>query len=147
YNAYLSTMISGDKNGMLEYWSSSRTDYKFPEDRVDFDSKLDTDLYEFAKNKVLIHDIAFSENGSHFATISNDRKVRVFRFRTGKMIRVFDESLQQLSALQQMKQLLPNMEFGRRMAFERDLEKSDAFSYERLTFDKSGYFIIYPTML
>ena len=26
-----------------------------------------------------------------------------------------------------MKQLLPNMEFGRRMAVERDFEKSDSF--------------------
>ena len=28
-----------------------------------------------------------------------------------------------------MKQQLPNMEFGRRMAVERDLEKSDQYSH------------------
>ena len=54
--------------------------------------------------------------------------MRVFKFLTGKLTRVFDESLQTFSELQQMRQQLPDMEFGRRMAAERDLQKSDAFS-------------------
>lgn len=33
---------------MLEYWTGMKQDYKFPKN-VHFDSKLDTDLYEFAK--------------------------------------------------------------------------------------------------
>lgn len=146
YNAVYSTMISVDSKGILDYWMSHKYDYKFPH-IVDFDSKLDTDLYEFAKNKTVPHDISFSKDGKLFAAISADRKVRVFKFLTGKLIRVFDESLQQLTSLQQMQQQLPNMEFGRRMAMERDLEKSEAFHYERVEFDESGYFIVYPTML
>jgi hypothetical protein len=34
--------------GMIEYWTGSRHDYAFPKN-VTFESKLDTDLYEFAK--------------------------------------------------------------------------------------------------
>jgi peptidylprolyl isomerase domain and WD repeat-containing protein 1 len=147
YNSMFSTMISVDTKGMLDYWMSHRNDYKFPQNIVDFDSKLDTDLYELAKNKTIPHDISFSNDGKLFAAICSDRKVRVFKFLTGKLIRVFDESLQQLTSLQQMQQQLPNMEFGRRMAMERDLEKSEAFKYERISFDESGYFIAYPTML
>lgn len=41
-------------------------------------------------------------------------QVRVFKFQTGKLSRVFDESLQRFSELQQVRQQLPNMEFGRR---------------------------------
>jgi peptidylprolyl isomerase domain and WD repeat-containing protein 1 len=41
-------------------------------------------------------------------------QVRVFKFQTGKLSRVFDESLQRFSELQQLRQQLPNMEFGRR---------------------------------
>lgn len=41
-------------------------------------------------------------------------QVRVFKFHTGKLSKVFDESLQRFSELQQVKQQLPNMEFGRR---------------------------------
>jgi len=114
---------------------------------VDFESKLDTDLYEFAKNKTIPHDICYSSDGKLFAAICADRKVRVFKFLTGKLLRVFDESLQQLTQLQQTTPQLQNMEFGRRMAMERDLEKSDAFRFERIIFDESSYFVIYPTLL
>ena len=51
----------------------------------------------------------------------------MFKFLTGKLYKVIDESLKQFTELQQMKQQLPNMEFGRRLAAERDLEKSDAY--------------------
>ncbi|XP_054162055.1 peptidylprolyl isomerase domain and WD repeat-containing protein 1-like [Oppia nitens] len=147
YNPIFSTMISVDTKGMLDYWMSHKNDYKFPENIVEFESKLDTDLYELAKNKTIPHDICFSKDGKLFAAICSDRKVRVFKFITGKLIRVFDESLQHLTQLQQTTPQLGNMEFGRRMAMERDLEKSDAFRFERILFDESGYFLIYPTLL
>jgi peptidylprolyl isomerase domain and WD repeat-containing protein 1 len=147
YNAAFCTVISVDKAGMLEYWSSAKYDFAFPDkDRVAFDSKLDTDLYEFAKNKATVHDIAFTPNGRLFATISSDRKIRVFKFATGAMIRVYDETLQHCSIVQQSKQIVPSMEFGRRMAIERELEKFDQLQNETIQFDQSGYFIFYPTM-
>jgi peptidylprolyl isomerase domain and WD repeat-containing protein 1 len=34
--------------GMIEYWTGPLNDYKFPKN-VEFDSKMDTDLYEFVK--------------------------------------------------------------------------------------------------
>lgn len=149
FNALFSTMVSVDEKGMLDYWGSHRAEYRFPgPDVVAFASKLDTDLYELAKAKVRPHDIAFSPNGSHFAMICSDRKVRLYRFTTGKLIRVYDESLAQLTALQQATPQLPNMEFGRRMAAERDLEKVEhMFRSERILFDDSGHFLVYPTML
>ena len=33
---------------MIEYWTGPRHDYAFPKN-VTFESKMDTDLYEFAK--------------------------------------------------------------------------------------------------
>ncbi|KAI2809649.1 Peptidylprolyl isomerase domain and WD repeat containing protein 1 [Blomia tropicalis] len=147
FNASFSTMVSVDQNGMLDYWGTHKSEYRFPSNIVHFKSKLDTDLYEMAKIKQRPHDITFSNDGQHFAMICSDRKIRLFRFLTGKLIRVYDESLQQLTALQQSQQQLPNMEFGRRIASERDLEKSEIFRSERILFDDSGYYLIYPTML
>lgn len=147
FNCAFSTIVSIDRNSMIEYWSSPRFDYKFPYERIEFNSKLDTDLYEFAKNSIIVHDIAFDFDGTHFGTLSNDRKVRILKFTTGKIIKIFDEGLQHLSTIQPSKQILPNMEFSRRIAIEKELEKSEAFSYQRLIFDKSGQFIMYPTML
>ncbi|XP_055584802.1 peptidylprolyl isomerase domain and WD repeat-containing protein 1-like [Uranotaenia lowii] len=39
------------------------------------------------------------------------------------------------------------MEFGRRMANELDLEKSESFALINIAFDYSGHFILYPTIL
>ena len=146
YNLVYSTMISVDANGMLDYWMNYKNDYKFP-NFLKFDSKLDTDLYEFAKNKTIPHHIECSPDGKIFASMSSDRKICIFKFLSGKLIRVFDESLQQMTSLQQTQQQLSNMEFGRRMAMEKDLEKSESFKYEKIVFDESGSLIVYPTML
>lgn len=39
------------------------------------------------------------------------------------------------------------MEFGRRMAVERDLEKSEAVGLANIVFDATGNFILYATLL
>ncbi len=41
-------VVSVDAAGMLEYWSGAANDFEFPKN-VHFESKLDTDLYTFAK--------------------------------------------------------------------------------------------------
>ncbi|GFS84199.1 peptidylprolyl isomerase domain and WD repeat-containing protein 1 [Nephila pilipes] len=135
FNPAYEVSISCDKNGIIEYWSSLKKDFKFPS-ILQFDSKLDTDLFELVKHKTYPTDLAFSPKGDQFAILCVDRKIRIFRFLTGKMIRVYDESLQHLSELQQMKQQLPNMEFGRRMAIERDLEKTEAFDTAGIVYDE-----------
>ncbi|XP_011499182.1 PREDICTED: peptidylprolyl isomerase domain and WD repeat-containing protein 1 isoform X2 [Ceratosolen solmsi marchali] len=124
YNPIYDTCISVDKAGILEYWTGPKTEYKFPK-CVNFKSKLDTDLFEFAKNKTYPCGLAISNDGKKFASLSGDRKVRVFNFITGKMSRVYDESLQRFTELQQTTQQLPNMEFGRRMAVEREMDKTE----------------------
>ncbi|EDW61558.2 uncharacterized protein Dvir_GJ20247 [Drosophila virilis] len=124
FNLAMETVISVDRNGILEYWQNSRHDYKFPQRLVSFSSKLDTSLFEFAKNKTQVTGLAATPDGKRFAAISTDRKVRVFQFNTGKLLRVFDEALSTYTQMQQTPHALPNMEFGRRMAAERDLEKT-----------------------
>lgn len=147
YSVNLSCAISIDTNGMLEYWYSSQKDFAFPSNLVTFESKMDTDLYEFAKARIKVHDLTISPDGQHFATISSDRKVRLFKFSAGKIIRVFDESLAHVQSLQAEKQFMPNIEFSRRLALENEIESSGNLSLERMTFDKSGYFILYPTII
>lgn len=123
-------------------------------------------MFEFAKCKALVTGLAVSSDGQRFATLSTDRKVRVFKFQTGKLVRVFDETLPTYTQMQQTSHALPNMEFGRRfltncnkrnfilhlnffvrMAAERDLEKSEFNMSNNIIFDASGNFLIYPTMI
>lgn len=77
---------------MIEYWTGTPHEYKFPKN-VNWEYKTDTDLYEFAKCKAYPSSISFSPDGKKMATLGSDRKVRIFRFLTGKLMRVFDESL------------------------------------------------------
>ncbi|CAD7077732.1 unnamed protein product [Hermetia illucens] len=147
YNVTFDIVLSVDRVGILEYWMGARNDYKFPSKIVSFESKLDTDLYEFAKQKTIVTGLAITNDGKRFATLSTDRKVRVFSLLSGKLIRVYDETLARYTELQQTTQALPNMDFGRRMANERDLEKSESFAYNNVLFDYSGHFLLYPTML
>lgn len=55
--------------------------------------------------------------------------------------------LKMFTELQQMRQQLPDMEFGRRMAVERELEKVDAVRLINIIFDETGHFVLYGTML
>jgi peptidylprolyl isomerase domain and WD repeat-containing protein 1 len=70
------------------------------------------------------------------------------------MTRKYDESL---TAIQEMQQAgtavhkVDDMEFGRRLAVERDLEKDGegkkAAATMNAVWDESGSFILYPTLL
>ncbi|CAI6347895.1 unnamed protein product [Macrosiphum euphorbiae] len=146
FNSVFDVAISADKSGIIEYWSGAKTDYRFPK-CVQFDSKLDTDLFEFVRHKTHPTSLCFSDDGLKFATMSPDRKVRVFNLLTGKLSRVFDESLARFSELQQKKQQIPNIEFIRRMAIERELDKTEISHTANLCFDESGHYLFYPTML
>jgi len=46
-----------------------------------------------------------------------------------------------------MTQQIPVMEFGRRVAVERELTKSDQLRLANLVWDESGNFLLYGTLL
>lgn len=148
YNNEYDCAISADENGMIEYWRPSGT-YERPEGV--FQYKSSTDLFEFKKAKCLPASITISPSGSHFATISfPDRKVRVFDFLSGKLYRTYDESIDTITEMQQAGtalQTLDEVEFGRRLAVERELENPNLKNKINITFDESSNFIIYGSIL
>ena len=100
--------------------------------------------------------IVLSPDSNSFVTFSlPDRQIRVFNFLSGKMTRKYDESL---SAIQDMQQAgtaiyrVDDMEFGRRLAVDRELELPGADGripgrWINSVWDESGNFVIYPTLL
>jgi peptidylprolyl isomerase domain and WD repeat-containing protein 1 len=148
YNNAYDCVVSGDDNGMVEYWRPNG-DYEKPGNVFEF--KASTNLFDFKKSKSVPTSITISPSGSHFATMSfPDRKIRVFDFATGKLHRTYDESLTTITDMQQAGtalQKLEDVEFGRRMAVERELENSSVRSRCNVIFDESGNFIIYGSML
>uniref|UniRef100_A0A2K5P9B1 peptidylprolyl isomerase n=1 Tax=Cebus imitator TaxID=2715852 RepID=A0A2K5P9B1_CEBIM len=145
YDVY-KAVVASDKSGMIEYWTGPPLKYKFPK-TVNWEYKTDSDSFEFAKCKAYPTSICFSPDGKKIATVGSDRKVRIFRFLYGKLMRVFDESLNMFTELQQMRQQLPDVEFGQRMAVEHELEKADAVRSISIVFDETGHFVLYGSML
>jgi len=138
--------ISTDEAGMVEYWSGADTDYKFPRN-VDFESKVETDLYEFAKNKTYVLNMTMSRQEDKVVFMATDRKIRIFRLQTGKMVTVIDESLAHYTELQQVKQVLPTMEFGKKVAVEKDIARAGLSKFNNALFDDSGNFLIYSGLM
>jgi len=171
YNDAYDTVVSADDKGMIEYWQA-REPFELPETPGLWKFKSDTDLYEFRKTKSLPDSITFSPTGSHFATTSllTDRQVRIFSVLSGKLHRKYDESLQAVQELQQagssastsaaeegagvLNMKLDEMEFGRRLAVERELtdrERSgaelSAARRENAAWDETGNFLLYPSLV
>lgn len=101
FNAKFEIVVSADKNGMLEYWTGTKHDYKFPK-CVTFQSKMDTDLYEFVKLKTSVINMVFSRDGKQMATYGKDRKIRIFSVLSGKITQTIDDSIDVYSAIQQV---------------------------------------------
>lgn len=146
FNSVMEIVVSTDKMGMLEYWTGPRNDYKFP-NNILFESKLDTDLYEMAKVKTIVINIEFSRDAKKMAVMSKDRKIRIFNILTGKITQTINESLDVYSTIQQNTPQLANMEFGRRLAIEKDIERNEANQFSNMVFDESGLFLIYGSCL
>ncbi|KAI9796305.1 MAG: hypothetical protein M1833_006390 [Piccolia ochrophora] len=148
YNEAYDCVISMDEGGMVEYWRPSGS-YDKP-DNV-FQYKSSTSLFEFKKSKSVPSSLSLSPTGSHFATFSfPDRKVRVFDFASGKLYRTYDESLETIAEMQQAGtalQKLEDLDFGRRLAIERELDTTLLRNKANVIFDESGHFIIYGSML
>ena len=89
-----------------------------------------------------------SPDCEQFATTSSDREIRIFKFRTGKISRKYDESVATISRMHEegtSMVKLDDIEFGKRLAIERDLDKSNDIG--NVVYDESGLFIMYATML
>lgn len=148
YNDRYDCVISADEGGMVEYWRPSGS-YEKP-DNV-FKYKSGTGLFEFKKAKSAPTCITLSPDGSRFATMSfPDRKIRIFDFATAQLQRTYDESLQVIEDMQHAGtalQKLDAVEFGRRLAQERELESPEMRDKFNVIFDESGHFILYGSYL
>lgn len=138
-------VITADSQGMIEFWNSEAP-YEINEDLFEFKYKMQTDLYDLAKNKAFVMHIAVSPDGEKFSAYGSDRIVRVFKLRKGKIWRQFDETLKSISEQQKNEELINEMDFGRKMANEKELPKHDKLRLSESIFDESGRFFLYSTL-
>jgi peptidylprolyl isomerase domain and WD repeat-containing protein 1 len=93
FSPSLGLAISIDARGMIEYWGTdpARDFAAPPAAGVAFTSKLDTDLFDLAKSKVMPTSVTISPTGRQFVVTATDWRVRLFDLRTGKLLRTLDE--------------------------------------------------------
>ncbi len=148
FNHAYDCVVSADDNGMLEYWSPN-ANYEKP-DNV-FQYKSSTNLFEFKKAKSIPTSLTISPSGHQFVTYSlPDRKIRVFEFGNAKLYRTYDESMQVIEEMQQAGtavQKLDDVDFGRRLATEREIESPSIRDKVNVIFDESGHFILYGSLV
>ncbi|KAL8957274.1 MAG: hypothetical protein Q9193_005409, partial [Seirophora villosa] len=148
YNSEFDCVLSADENGMMEYWRPSGS-YEKPDNVWEY--KSSTDLFEFKKAKSPPTFIVISPSFTQFATFSfPDRRVRVFDFASGKLYRSYDESIATITDMQQAGtalQKLEDVEFGRRLAAEREIENPALQNKINVIFDESSNFIMYGSLL
>lgn len=154
--------ISIDNNGIIELWSTidyTPLSYNTHSDIIKYKHKLDTDLYVFVKNKsIVVYTCSISHSNKYFITTSSDRKLRVFKISTGKIIFTIDNCITSLE--QQPDKLHTKLninELTRKLTVERDLDKhhkqlildqhSHAYiPYSSVVFDPSDTYIIYTSL-
>lgn len=148
FNDKYNCVISCDDSGMVEYWSP-RPEREFSKPDNVFEFKSETGLFDFKISRSVPTTITISPTQESFATFSfPDRKLRVFEFRSAKLVRAYNESLSTLTTLQQASTStakLADIEFGRRMALESGLDAA-ALAKANVVFDETGSFIIYGTL-
>jgi peptidylprolyl isomerase domain and WD repeat-containing protein 1 len=148
FNNSYDCVVSVDEGGMIEYWSPD-ANYEKPSNV--FQYKSSTNLFDFKKAKSVPMSLTISPSGSQFVTFSlPDRKIRVFEFASAKLHRTYDESLQVVEEMQRAgtaMQKLEDVEFGRRLAAEREIETDALRNKVNVIFDESGHFILYGSIL
>ncbi|KAB1280928.1 Peptidylprolyl isomerase domain and WD repeat-containing protein 1 [Camelus dromedarius] len=139
-------IITASHDGHVKFW-------KKIEEGIEF-------VKHFRSHLGVIESIAVSSEGALFCSVGDDKAMKVFDVVNFDMINMlklgfYSEKLDimnpcydaMFTELQQMRQQLPDMEFGRRMAVERELEKVDAVRLINIVFDETGHFVLYGTML
>lgn len=155
YTPKYDCVVSADEDGFIEYWQPSEP-WGLPSLSGMWQYKSQTDLFHFKKTKTIPTSLTFSPSSSHFACLAlPSRAVHVFSFLNGKLTRTYDESLTAITEMQQAGTAvykLEDMDFGRRLALERELERDESgprglLRTANAVWDESGNFLLYPTLL
>lgn len=120
---------------MIEIWDPET--YEFPsndEKKLEYELITDTDFLELARAKTFALSMAVSNNGQLLAIYARDRRIRIFNIKTGKLLRTVDDQTQIYIDYQLTKGTggsvakadmlyLEKLDFERRMAVEKDIER------------------------
>merc|ERR1712150_377649 len=151
YNEKYDCCISVDIKGIMDYWNVE--DGKLPS-CVTFSSKFDCDILKFMMTKSQVLSLEISPDGEKFATLSSDHKMRVWDFRSAKVLFELDESFSFYES-EQMKEgsmfKVESLIYGKKLATEKEVRaeiaKNPYMYNSQIVWGSTGYFLMYPTLL
>lgn len=187
YNAVHQCVVSADHNGIIEVWNAASTNTSSSsspttnigsaptqvQHKIEYSSKMDTQLYDLVKKKTFGIAIAISPTGTHFCVYGADRKIRLYEHSTGKIVVTYDERAKVydkaiMNSSNNSSSSMDAIEYGKRAATERDMNDtlimtggvktenvleitndSASSGHQLLTiaFDPSGKYLLIPTLL
>jgi peptidylprolyl isomerase domain and WD repeat-containing protein 1 len=152
YAPTVDAVVACDARGVLDYWRADvgAREGVWPADAVSFALKSESDLFRLAMDKTAARSIAVSPDGARFAAVCGDGRVRVFDFATGRLKAAYDESPAAASALQRDggdAVRLDAVDFGRRLAVDRERAGDPGAPPPNAVFDESGHFLILGSLL
>ena len=141
FNPKFNICVTSDSGGNVEYWKPNEENNDHGLGWL----KSQTDLYEFRKNRLIPSLLKFNRDYTMFVTYEfKDRIYRIWNFLAAKIISKVNDSLDFLAKEQDDLKKLDAMEFGRRLALEKELEKSNVKT--NAVFDETGKYLIFPTL-
>ncbi|GIX62919.1 peptidyl-prolyl cis-trans isomerase [Babesia caballi] len=153
YNARFDVCLAANRLGDVDVYDADT--FKFPANhpRLGFTMKGQTDLYELRKLNTHAVSMAISPSGEFAAMHCHDGHIRLFRFHSLKLCRVYDESALMYAAAQSDPKSsalhMDPVDFLKRRTYEQEISKigTDQGEYSQLCFDVSSNYLIYPSML
>ncbi|ETB56865.1 hypothetical protein YYC_05233 [Plasmodium yoelii 17X] len=122
--------------------------------KLGFSYKSETDLYELCKYKTYALCINISSDGEFMVVFSENYFVRIYKFKTMKLYRVYDESTEMYLTAQNdplKKNLhIDSLDFGKRLFIEKEIKKhikNQNMKLDMVIFDESNQYIIYTTFI
>jgi peptidylprolyl isomerase domain and WD repeat-containing protein 1 len=101
--------------------------------------------------------LTISNNGEYFAMFCKDKHFRIFKFKSGKLYKVYNESLKFYAEnyhniLKNDITRLEKQDFDKRLSTEKEIDKLiekyvDLFPPLNIQFDETNHYIFYSTIL
>ena len=88
-------VVTTDQEGNIEIWDPETCE--LPTDgRLSFEMLSETDYYSLATDETFALSMEFSKDWQLLAVYARDCKIRIFHFKTGRLICTIDECIEHL---------------------------------------------------
>jgi len=158
FNSHHKCCISGDEMGILEIWDTTQGSIdgqvvgapcSIVNNKLQYPSKFETDLYKMAKKRIQPRYISVSNN--YFVVYGADYKIRIFNLSTAKVVVRYDERLSVYSSKNFSNYGMDTIEFGKRAATEREIgekyNNQDRLPSKAVEMDPSEQYLLVATMI